>query len=323
MGYCLNVMIKHCVRTILTPLAVSLAAVVVLTGCSTDEVVEAPQDDADEQVVRVGVVMSAPGLVSGTDPEQPEGIEIELATQVMDQLDIVDADARLEFVPVTSATAAQRFASDDLSLVIGQLSGVQPSDQLAWVGPYLEAAPAMLRHSEPDELEADEGVGHQALDPVVIDSVQALEAGSVCVVEGSLAQGLPWSFDDVTLQQTVSECVTGMRSHRYDAVLADDVQLAGVLWELGETASYEMLAATSLVAADEDAGLEAVEQIAAESGGYWLGTVPAQCHEVTESLAQVVGDEQFVAVFEQWAEVAGVSFELVDATDVSSLGCEG
>src|SRR5699024_11240384 len=74
-----------------------------------------------------------------------------------------------------------------------------------------------------------------------VGSLDDLEDAAVCVVAGSLADGAQIPADEHTKQQTVSACETGMRSGRYDAIAADDVQLAGLLGSSSIPAAYEML----------------------------------------------------------------------------------
>src|SRR5699024_7914169 len=108
-----------------------------------------------------------------------------------------------------------------------------------------------------------------------------LDESAVCIVEGSAAQGVKIPADEMITQRTVSECETGMRSGRYDAVAADDLQLAGVLVDKSRTESYQMLKWPELT--DGDDAQTATDQ-------YWIGTTPQHGEAAAIALQQFAED---------------------------------
>ena len=114
----------------------------------------------------------------------------------------------------------------------------------------------------------------------------------VCVVENSVIDWLI-PVDDVTIQQTVTECEVGMRSGRYEAIAADDLQLAGVLMDRNLGSNYELLSWSDV--ADNEAANVAEELL--ESYQYWIGTDPSRCDALAEALRTVLNREPLMKHF--------------------------
>src|SRR5699024_7933029 len=131
-------------------------------------------------------------------------------------------------------------------------------------GPYIRVEAGLLVRSgtSPDYQSIEGFLAHGA-----VRSVDDLGDPAAWGVAGSLADGAQIPADEHTKQQTVSACETGMRSGRYDAIAADDVQLAGLLESSSTPEAYEMLLWSDL-AADGD---EDIPEQLQTSGGYWMG----------------------------------------------------
>src|SRR5699024_8284830 len=155
-------------------------------------------------------------------------------------------------------------------------------------------------------------IGHGA-----VGSLDDLEDAAVCVVAGSLADGAQIPADEHTKQQTISACETGMRSGRYDAIAADDVQLAGLLESSSTPEAYEMLLWSDL-AADGDEDIPEQLQTAV---GYRMGTTPQQCEATAPALRQLISDGVGRELFSQWDEPLDYVPGLIEAVDVTTRHC--
>lgn len=223
-----------------TLLYLSAALAVVVTGCG-DEAVEpnaAPEGSAsasEEAEFRVGVTVDTPGLVTGNDTSSLSGLEVDVVQYLFEQLDV--DNTAVEWVPVTpeQPSAAVIDGAVDLALARGDVAvgsaesaeSEDPEDSAAVAGQYLHTTPAMLVHSE----DADAVPGDGTQPP--IDDLTDLGDAAVCLVEGSSTEllDLPEAAEPerTTTQPSATECGVGLLSGRFQAVVADQVQLAGML----------------------------------------------------------------------------------------------
>ncbi|WP_344725185.1 hypothetical protein, partial [Agrococcus terreus] len=99
---------------------------VVLSGCGTTED-PVTDDGADtEEVVNIGVVLSSPGLASGSDPVETSGAEIALGRAVAAELDTIEPEAQVRWVPISAANdTIAAIQNGELEFMLGQLSESQ------------------------------------------------------------------------------------------------------------------------------------------------------------------------------------------------------
>ncbi|GAA4115789.1 ABC-type amino acid transport substrate-binding protein [Enteractinococcus coprophilus] len=288
---------------------------VVLSGCGTTED-PVTDDGADtEEVVNIGVVLSSPGLASGSDPVETSGAEIALGRAVAAELDTIEPEAQVRWVPISAANdTIAAIQNGELEFMLGQLSESQLTDQLGWVGPYATAKSALLIRQAADETEN----AITTIEPLEsITSAAELVEAPVCVVANSAAASVELPIENVTVQQTVSECEVGMRSGRFDAIAADDMQLAGVMLDPNLAATYELLS-WSDIAAEED--LEVADELL-EAHQYWIGTDPAHCDALTEALRTVVTQGALVEAFAEWEEATGFNPDIATASQITTKHC--
>src|SRR5699024_3266404 len=135
--------------------AASLAMValaVALSGCYTPEEPGAEEAEVPEEVVSVGVSLSSPGLVSGSDPAETSGAEIALAQAIVAELDTIEPEDQLRWVPISAANDPVAAIQDgDMEFMLGQLADAQVTGELAWVGLYVPVTPALLIRQAPDD----------------------------------------------------------------------------------------------------------------------------------------------------------------------------
>lgn len=291
-----------------------VALAVALSGCYTPEEPGAEEAEVPEEVVSVGVSLSSPGLVSGSDPAETSGAEIALAQAIVAELDTIEPEDQLRWVPISAANDPVAAIQDgDMEFMLGQLSDAQVTGELAWVGPYVTVTPALLIRQAPDDTD-DAPSSITALESIA--SAQELVEAPVCVVANSVAADAELPLDDVTIQQTVTECEVGMRSGRYDAIAADDLQLAGVLMDPNLESSYELLSWSDVT--DEE--VEVADELL-ETHDYWIGTAPAQCDALAEALRTALTQGALEEAFAGWEESTGVQPDVSAASDVTTQHC--
>ena len=291
-----------------------VALAVALSGCYTPEEPGAEEAEVPEEVVSVGVSLSSPGLVSGSDPAETSGAEIALAQAIVAELDTIEPEDQLRWVPISAANDPVAAIQDgDMEFMLGQLSDAQVTGELAWVGPYVTVTPALLIRQAPDDTD-DAPSSITALESIA--SAQELVEAPVCVVANSVAADAELPLDDVTIQQTVTECEVGMRSGRYDAIAADDLQLAGVLMDPNLESSYELLSWSDVT--DEE--VEVADELL-ETHDYWIGTAPAQCDALAEALRTALTQGALKEAFAGWEESTGVQPDVSAASDVTTQHC--
>lgn len=285
----------------------------ILTGCGGEEEPVAPEPADPEEVINIGVALSSPGLASGSSPEGASGAEISLAQALVEELDTVEPGTQVRWRALGSIEHSMVAVEEgELEFVIGQLTDQQLSDQLGWVGPYITATPAVLVR-----VPASDAAEPEVLPFKAITSIDELTEASVCVVADSVSASADLPVEHSTVQQTVTECEVGMRSGRFDAIAADDVQLAGVLLDPGLDSTYQVLSWSEL--ADDDQDLS--EQLT-ESHRYWIATDPAQCEAVSEALQAVLEQGVLVEAFSAWQETTDFEPELFQAADVETRHCD-
>ncbi len=292
-----------------------VALTVALSGCDTTEEPVVDETEAPEEVVSIGVALSSPGLASGSDPAETSGAEITLAQSIAAELDSPSPEGQLRWVPITATNEAiAAVQAGDTEFMLGQLSDTQLTDELAWVGPYVTVKPALLIRQAPDETtDVPPTIG--LLD--TITSAEELAEAHVCVVENSVADSVELPVDDVTIQQTVTECEVGMRSGRYEAIAADDLQLAGVLMDPNLGSNYELLSWSDV--ADNEAANVAEELL--ESYQYWIGTDPSRCDALAEALRTVLQQGTLDEAFSDWEEATGLQPAVSTASDITTQHC--
>lgn len=283
---------------LLVPIA--LSAALGISGCSGGDDDVAVEESADPQeVVTIGGSMPSPGLISDVDPTQVSGAEVDVATNVTERMTTTPPDAQLHWVPTTADSVADDITSGELDLALGQFSGDEVSDEIAWVGPYATVEAAVLVHQPlPEDTE-------EPADVLVPDSLESLEDfadASVCVVTGSIAAGTELPVDDSTVEPTVSECEIGMRSGRYDAVAADDLQLAGLLTEPAMAGRYELLLWSDL--ADDDEDIDVDEELL-EAAQYWIAVHSTYCADAATALKTTVDEGLVEEAFASLEQVEG------------------
>ncbi|WP_022871143.1 transporter substrate-binding domain-containing protein [Yaniella halotolerans] len=298
----------------LSSMVTALGTILILTGCDNSE--GDPDSSTAEQqpLTTIGISLAAPGLISGIDPEHVTGVEVDLAVDLSRQLGVISSAEEVTWVATEGSQSATQLASGELDLVIGQISGTNLEDDIAWVGPYLKVEAGLLVRSGSGS-EAETGPDHIATRTV--SSLEALEDATVCVVAGSLADSEALPGEHHTTQQTVSACETGMRSGRYDAIAADDVQLAGLLENSSTAESYEMVLWDELAAASDE---ELPDQFQT-SGEYWIGIASDQCEATSTALEQALTDGVVEQHFSRWDEQGEYVAEYVDPDEVTTQHC--
>lgn len=291
-----------------------VSAALAFTSCGTTDDTSDGSGDENQQVTSVGVRLSAPGLVSGIDPAHVSGIEVDLAATLAQRLGVIDRPDDITWVRADASSAAEELDDGEMELLIGQFDQSELSEDIAWVGPYATVEAGLLVRNESPE-DTDETDDYIATETVA--SLTDVHTSSVCVVAGSLADGAELPAAEVTTQQTVTECETGMRSGRYDAIAADDLQLAGVLADAPLPTSYDLLLWSEL--ADDDTDLD--EQLLA-SGEYWLGTTAEQCESASAALAELIEEGEVEELFGQRDETTSFQPQLIEADEVTTKYCD-
>lgn len=297
---------------------VALAAVLALTGCSGDDETILDETPAEPQdVFNIGVAMSSPGLVSGVNPTEVSGAEVDLAAAVTERMQTLPPGADLMWVPTGVDTVAEELAAGELDLAIGQFNEALVSDDVARVGPYLTAEAGVLIHQEAQDQDA---APPEVLQPTIVDSFDELADASVCVVASSLAATA--EIEKAVTEPSVTECEVGMRSGRYDAILADDVQLAGLLTDPVSAARYELLSLSELVSeATDDEATEEFGAALSETRQYWIGASADYCADAGQALEAVVADGVLEGLFGAWDQVDGFQVEPVDPEELTIENC--
>lgn len=298
----------------LSIVATALSAALILTGCDNTE--DEPTDSAaeDQQLTNIGVSLAAPGLISGIDPTNVSGVEVDLAVELSQQLEVISAAEEVTWVPVESSQAAEQLETGVLDLVIGQIAGAHLDDDIAWVGPYLSVEAGLLVRSGTSPTGEDT---QDSIATETVSSLEDLEEAAVCVVADSVADGAQIPAGELTTQHTITECETGMRSGRYDAIAADDVQLAGLLGNSPVPDAYETVLWSDLAeGSDED-----IPEQLLTVDEYWIGTTPQQCDAAAEALEQLVSDGVVEDLFNQWDETTDYEPQLIEAAEITTQHC--
>jgi ABC-type amino acid transport substrate-binding protein len=287
-----------------------------MTGCGSEDDIVVEEEPVDPQdVVTVGVAVSSPGLISGVTPAEVTGAEIDLVTALVEQMDSLPSGAEIFWVPTTTATVAEDH--EQFQVAIGQFSQAAFDSSSAQVGPYVTVQPGLLVHQEPSD-DATPSLEPLAVNP--IETLEDLADASVCVVSGSLAAGAELPAEQTVLEPTVTECEVGMRSGRYDAISADDLQLAGLLVDPAYSERYELLSWDEV--ADEPVAEQALDERLTTAGSYWLGVDADLCGEAAEALETLVDDGVVEEAFSPLDSVEGFQVQTVDAPEVTTAHCE-
>ena len=293
-----------------------VTAALALTSCSSDDediVEHAPEDTG--QSVSVGVSVASPGLVSGLNPTEVTGAEVDLVTAFLDRIGTLDGEAEVDWIPTTPDTVAPDLAQ--LDVAIGQFRHSHFVDDAAHVGPYAIVRPGLLVHQE---LADDLTPPGEPVAPMLIDELADLEDATVCVVAGSLGAAAALPAADSKVESTVTACEVGLQSGQYDAISADDMQLAGLLLDPVHADRYALLAWEDF--ADDGAGDVELDERLLTSGSYWLGVDAAVCHEAAETFEELLDDGVLADAFSAFDSVAGFDMQLVGADEVSVEQCE-
>lgn len=302
-------------RRVLTGPIVAVSVAVLLAGCTTadDAVPDGPVDS--KEGLNIGVSLSSPGLITGSDPVEVSGAEVDIARAVVAHLDPKSADMEIQWVPTGPDDAADALASGDLTLLIGQFSGAQLTEDIAWVGPYATVDAGLLVRQKPT---ADDTSPTDVLAFDTIHSADDVADAAVCVVEDSIADGPKLPVGSATVQHTATECEVGLRSGRYDAIAADTLQLAGIQADQNITAEYELLLWSELET-DEDVDLPK-DLLASEQ--YWIGVGKQDCAAAADALAMVVDDGVLAEAFAAWEDSSDVRLQLADSTELTTQYCK-
>lgn len=294
--------------------AAVLSALLVLSGCNNTEepIAEPPADE--QKSLTVGVSLSSPGLVSGTDPDGMAGAEVDIAVALGEQLGEISEASEVAWTPINAEDATEQLENGELDLLIGQFPGPDLTEEIAWIGPYATVEPALLVRGE---IPGDEQETNGTIEPETITTFDDLEDAAVCVVARSASAGVDLPVGETQTQQTVAECETGIRSGRYDAIAADDLQLAGVLADPAYSDGYELLPWSGLA---EEADVDVPEALL-EPTQYWIGTPSTQCDVVSEAFAELVVNDVPDEIFGQWAESTDYVPQLVDEDELSTQYC--
>jgi len=288
-----------------------------MTGCASEDNIVVEEEPVDPQdVVTVGVAVSSPGLVSGVAPAEVTGAEIDLVTALVEHMGSLPTEAEIFWVPTTPASVAEDH--DQFQIAIGQFTQATFDSASAQVGPYVTVQPGLLVHQEP----SDDAT--PTLEPLAVNSIETLEDladASVCVVSGSLAAGAELPAEHTVLEPTVTECEVGMRSGRYDAISADNLQLAGLLVDPAHSERYELLSWED-VADDEPNAAEELDERLTTAGSYWLGVDADLCGEAAEALETLVEDGVVEEAFSSLGNVEGFQLQTVEAAEVTTAHCE-
>jgi len=260
--------------------------------------------------------LSSPGLIADVDPTQLSGAEVEIATNVTERMTTTPPDAQLHWVPTTADSVADDIASGELDLALGQFSGEDVSDEIAWVGPYATVEAGVLVH-QPLPEEAEEPA--EALVPDTLESLEDFADASVCVVAGSIAAGVELPVEESTVEPTVSECEIGMRSGRYDAVAADDLQLAGLLTEPAMAGRYDFLLWSDLADDEEEPD---VDEGLLESAQYWMAANATYCADAAAALEAAVEEGSIEEAFASLEQVEGWEPQPVALGDITAQQCD-
>lgn len=286
-----------------------LLAAGVVSGCQYPGQGNQESDNTSQQVLRIGVSLPSPGLISGISPDDVSGIEVDLAVAIAKELELVSGARDIAWVPMRSDAMADGLASGDLDFALGQLQPAEPSDAVAWVGPYVEATAGLLVRNDSEDATPDASAPFAN---TVVTSLADLNDSTVCVVDGSAADGTTFSAAEAIPQRTVSECETGMRSGRYDAVAADDLQLAGILSDTSGTEEYQLLQWSQLPDAQNDQMVH---------HQYWIGTTQQHCDATSAALQQLADDGTLEGLLNRWDESLNFTPKLVQAEDISAKFC--
>src|SRR5699024_10006533 len=114
-----------------------------MTGCQHPGQDTKDSDEDNQQVLRIGVNLPSPGLISG--------IELYLALAVAQELDLISTDPVIAWVRMRADAIADGMASGDLDFGIGQLQSAEPNDDVAWVGQYVDVTAALLVRADSQE----------------------------------------------------------------------------------------------------------------------------------------------------------------------------
>lgn len=128
-------------------IATALSAALMLTGCNNAE--DEPDDSAAEnqQLTNIGISLAAPGLISGIDPANVSGVEVDLVVDLSKQMDVISDSEEVSWVPAENSQVADQLETGELDLVIGQITAVNLEDDIAWVGPYISVEAGLLVRS--------------------------------------------------------------------------------------------------------------------------------------------------------------------------------
>ena len=285
-----------------------------MTGCDSTDEEPVPSTDQAQQRTNIGISLGAPGLISGIDPAHVSGAEIDLAVALSQQLDIINSAEDVTWVPITGSQSATVSEADELDITVGQFTGASLDEDMAWVGPYLNVEAGLLVRSGST---AEDETSPDYLATKTIRSMDDLDDAAVCVVADSLADSAASPLEHHTTQQTVTACETGLRSGRYDAIAADDVQLAGLLESSATPEAYEIVGWSDM-AADSDE--ERSDQFQT-SGQYWIGTTPQHCDAAAAALQQVLTDGVVEEHLSQWNDDLDYTPDYVEADEVTTQHC--
>ncbi len=300
--------IRHSFRA-LVAIALILLTAGVLTSCQYPGQDPNESGENNQQILRIGVNLPSPGLISGISADEVSGLEVDVAVAVAKELDLVSTDGEIAWVPVKADAIADDLKSADLDFAIGQLQPAEPNDDVVWVGPYVDVTAALLVREDSQDAVRDDSI---PLADTVVTSLADLDDSAVCIVEGSTADGAKIPAEETITQRTASECETGMRSGRYDAVAADDLQLAGILADKARPESYQLLKWSELT--DDDDAQTLTDQ-------YWIGTTPQHCEATVVALQQLADDGTLEELLNRWDESLDYVPNMVQAGDISAESC--
>lgn len=311
------------------------AAVVLLTSCGSPEEPLPEEPVEAQEVVTIGGALSSAGLISGTDPSQVHGAEVEVG-ETLAQLfseSSVGVDTRWRTLPKDPDYAA--VANGEVQLVIGQLNTAMLSDAIGWVGPYATVEPALLVRQA---VTTEEFIEPTPVGLPAVATLEDLQEAAVCVVAGSLADGAEVPAASVTVQLSVTECETGMRSGRFDAIAADDLQLAGLLLDPVVASNYDLVYWSALVdtlppvdepAADgtdadevQDAPEFVLDEQLLHPGEYWVGVAAERCAPLAEELTRLLSEGTVEQAFAEFEQLPYFALQLPSASDVTTQHCD-
>lgn len=285
--------------------ATALVGSLVLTGCGDDTDSENDSNTQPNIELTVGARLNSPGLISGTDPQGVSGLEVSITEAVAVEQGLAKSPANIAWLNADTT----KEMNEDVGFLVGHISDLH--DDVSWAGPYLMASAAIMTSTESDDT------------VTAVASLDDLSEASVCVVSASVAAHAQFPVGSRQVENTYYECALGLSSGRFNAIVGENIGLAGILTTQDFGTGYQILDFQEL---KNNSSTSAKDELVVDPQltapiPYWIGTPADSCESTSKAVSRLIGDGTIKDAVNKWAGSGFTDVQLPTSAQITTKNC--